>query len=50
MNDSVLIEIMAKKSTKVYKAWLKDRGKKVEPNQNLRVSKIIDSLNKNIKG
>ena len=48
MNDSVLIEIMAKQSTKNYKAWLKDRGKKVEPNQNSRVSNIIDRLNKKL--
>ena len=48
MNDSVLIEIMAKQSTKNYKAWLKDRGKKVEPDQNSRVSNIIDRLNKKL--
>ncbi len=62
MIDNVLHEIMASKSNKDYKAWLKDRKegtshfKSVESEheslnkKNLRISKMIDRLNENIKG
>ena len=49
MIDKSLIEIMAKKPTHIYNAWLKNRFKKIESDQNKRVQQIIDNLNKKMK-
>ncbi len=62
MIDTVLMEIMATKPNEYYQAWLKDRKggtSHFEPvvckqdslnKKNLNISKMIDSLNKKIKG
>ena len=49
MIDKVLLEIMANKPNKVYQAWLKNGREPVEPDQNKRVSKLIDSLNSKLQ-
>ncbi len=62
MIDDVLIEIMSTKPNKYYQEWLNDRKEgtthfePIESKQeslnrkNLRISKLIDSLNEKIKG
>jgi hypothetical protein len=54
MGDDALIEIMATKPHQLRKDWFKTRVEKLKgqnvSDKNLRVSKMIDRLNKKIRG
>ena len=54
IGDSALPEIMSNKPHKLRRDWYKDRIDKLKglnvADRNLKVSKLIDKLNKKIKG
>jgi hypothetical protein len=54
IDTSVMAEILSSKSHLVRKDWFKDRADKIKglnvADKNLKVSRMIDNLNKKIRG
>ena len=54
IGDTALPEILGNKSNRVRKQWIDDRIERLKginvADRNLKVSKLIDKLNKKIKG